>query len=260
MARAQSLLQTDRPLRPLNAAARRLAVAGRSCASCGSLEIRPSKHRNALDILLACLFLTPFRCRDCRDRFYRVWRPSMLHPPEPRTAPLVAVPPRPSALNLEPMEPLAVAPEPMTVHKPEPQPIALPRLELPRPAAPVAENPPKRGAVLILESDLSIRKLLRRQLERRGYVTVEVAQASELARELGDRRADLLIVDVSTREISLEVVLAVSEAHPGLKILALSEERIEEKEIPGRLLALPKPFPLDRFVDSVDGLLEHSSS
>jgi hypothetical protein len=44
-------------------------------------------------------------------------------------------------------------------------------------------------------------------------------------------------------------------AHPQLKILALSAESLRDSEIPGRLLALPKPFPLDSFIDSVEGLL-----
>ena len=262
MARAQTVFQTDRPFRPLNAAARRLAVAGRSCASCGSSQIRPSKHRNALDILLACLFLTPFRCRDCRDRFYRVWRPSMLHPPEPRLAPLVAVPPRGTAFILEPIEPQILPPEPAPTRKAEPQLIALPRPE-PQAAeqnAPQVEDRPAKRSVLILESDLSIRKLLRRLLERRGYVTIEVAQSSDLSSELRDRRADLLIVDVSLPDTSLDAVLMATEPYSALKLLVLSEEKLDEKEIPGRLLALPKPFPLDRFVDSVDSLLEHPAS
>jgi len=179
------------------------------------------------------------------------------------------------------MDSLRIVAEPMAPRKPEPQLIALPRLEVQMPEAPVlpeadftsqakprpqpnpnptasaaAESAVKRGAVLILEGDLSIRKLLRRLLERRGYFTVEVAQPSDLPRELRDRRADLLIVDVSTPGTNLDAVLSVTQDYAGLKILALSEENLDEKEIPGRLLALPKPFPLDRFIDTVDRLFE----
>jgi DNA-binding response OmpR family regulator len=110
---------------------------------------------------------------------------------------------------------------------------------------------------LILESDLSIRKLLRRLLERRGHITVEISQAADLAGALRDRRADLLIVDVSAvPETGVAGLVALAHAFPRLKILALSTESLQDSEIPGRLLALPKPFALDRFVDCVDRLLE----
>jgi DNA-binding NtrC family response regulator len=122
----------------------------------------------------------------------------------------------------------------------------------------VIEPPPQPlpGSIVILESDLSIRKLLRRLLERRGYFTVEIEQVDGLAGELRNRRADLLIVDVSaTPETGVDAILALARVHPSLKILALSAETINS-EIPDRLLVLPKPFPLDRFVDCVDRLLQ----
>jgi DNA-binding NtrC family response regulator len=117
------------------------------------------------------------------------------------------------------------------------------------------------GPILILESDLSIRKLLRRLLERRGYLIVEIAEAEGLALELRGRRPGLLIVDTSAMEGSgVEAMVALARAHPSLKILALSTGSFEGHEIPDRLLALPKPFPLDRFVDCVDRLLQRSTS
>ncbi len=268
MARAPSVAQTDRPFRPLTTAARRLAVAGRSCASCGSPAIRPSNRRNALDILLACLFLAPFRCKVCHDRFYRVWRPSLQRPTEPPPAPFLVVPPRRTLLNLEAMEAPSRTPEPIPPQDNEPQLVpvpevqAIPSLPVERAAASEREISPPRlarptsGPILIFESDLSIRKLLRRLLERRGYLTVEVAEAGDLGRELRDRRAHLLIVDVSAPQIGIHAVVELARAYPNLKILALSAEKLPESEIPSGLLALPKPFPLDRFVECVDRLLE----
>jgi CheY-like chemotaxis protein len=221
--------------RPLTQAVRKLAVTARSCAHCGSPEIRPSNRRNALDILLACVFLAPFRCRVCRGRFYRMWRPSLQRPPVPPAAPLLVMPQR------------AVDP------KPSPPPPAV---------APVSTSPDfaAPGAVLILEDDLSIRKLLRRLLERRGHFTVEIAQADDLAAEMLDRRVDLLIVDVSTVEAGVEAVFEFARALPSLKILAISGEPVRANEIQDRLLVLPKPFPLDSFVDGVDRLLARSSA
>jgi CheY-like chemotaxis protein len=283
MARVPSVAQTEQTFRPLASAVRRLAVAGRCCASCGSLEIRPSNRRNALDILLACLFLAPFRCRVCRGRFYRMWRPSLQRSPDPPIAPLLVMPPRRQALNLDSVEPRRLEPEPVQPQrsqqpeivpperkadviaaapvespdaKSEPAPPlsgVTPDRAAPAPAAPGAAAP---GAILILENDLSIRKLLRRLLERRGYFIVEIAQADDLAGEMLDRRVDLLIVDVSTVETGVEAVVKLARALPNLRLLALSAEPLPENEIPERLLVLPKPFPLDSFVDGVDRLLQ----
>lgn len=118
------------------------------------------------------------------------------------------------------------------------------------------------GTILILESDLSIRKLLRRLLERRGYSIVELDPANDLAGELRKRRADLLILDTApAAESSVNAFAALARAHPELKILALTQECIAQfdGEIPGRLFVLPKPFPLNSLVDSVDRILGRSS-
>lgn len=115
--------------------------------------------------------------------------------------------------------------------------------------------------MLILESDLSIRKLLRRLLERRGYLAVEVAHARDLNNELDNRLADLLVIDVSNPDASDNsaidgpALLALARANPSLRILALSVEAPLHNEIPNRVLTLPKPFSLDRFVDCVNRLL-----
>ena len=109
--------------------------------------------------------------------------------------------------------------------------------------------------VVILESDLSIRKLLRRLLERRGYLAVEISRPQELCPIFRDRRADLLVVDVSAGEVNSECVVSLANAHPDLKILALSAEPFKGT-MPGRLLVLPKPFPLEDFVDCVTRLLQ----
>ncbi|MGB6944774.1 MAG: response regulator [Bryobacteraceae bacterium] len=270
MARVPSVAQTEPPLRSFSTAVRKLAVTARSCAHCGSPEIRPSNRRNALDVLLACLFLSPFRCKVCRMRFYRVWRPSLIRPPDPPVAPLLVIPARRKVLALDIISPTHIEPEPVLPRHEEPQLIPLgshaevnaPQLvenptsaSVPEPPQPLPAVQP--GSILILEDDLSIRKLLRRLLDRRGYFTVEISDAADLAAELLERRAGLLIVDISaTAENGVKDVAALAAAHPALKILALSAEKLPAIEIPGRLLVLIKPFPLESFVDCVERLLE----
>jgi CheY-like chemotaxis protein len=325
MVRVPSVAKTEQTARPLATKdVGKLAVTGRSCGNCGSIEIRPSNRRNAMDILLACVLLVPFRCRACRKRFYRVWRRGLEHSPDPPIAPVLVMPARrkvpkvdaisPRRIELEPVPsqrnqtvlippgpelipagmnadvirsaPSASAPidrpaaelelpeeKPAEVRASPPQPLlaAIPGAAAPSAAArgpaalgAAAPGAAALGAILILESDLSIRKLLRRLLERRGYFIMEIEQADHLASRLRNRRADLLIVDVSpTGEPSVKALVALAPAHPGLKILALSAESLaraeHDGEIPGCLSVLPKPFPLDSFVDCVDRLLGRSN-
>jgi CheY-like chemotaxis protein len=256
MARVPSVAQTEQTFRPLASAVRKLAVAGRCCANCGSPEIRPSNRRNALDVLLACVFLAPFRCRVCRVRFYRVWRPSLQRPHDPPVAPLLVMPPRGKVLALDAIEPRRIQPEARQPQRVQPKliPSAMKAEQSPPPR--VAPDLAASGAILILEDDLSVRKLLRRLLERRGYNTVEVAQADDLPGEMLNRRVDLLVADISAVEAGLEAVVKLAGALPSLKILALSAEPLPNNEFPDRLQVLPKPFPLDSFVDSVDRLLK----
>jgi two-component system phosphate regulon response regulator PhoB len=125
---------------------------------------------------------------------------------------------------------------------------------------PATSIPAVPGAILILESDFSIRKLLCRLLERRGYSTVEIAKAEDLPGALRKLPADLVVMDVSVAGANgMQTLLALARVHPHLKMLALSAEPMEASDIPGRLLALRKPFPLDSFVDCVDRLLHRSS-
>lgn len=266
MSRVPSVAQTGQTVRPFATAVRRLAFAGRSCGNCGSPDIRPSQSRNALDILLACVFLTPFRCRFCRERFYRVWRPGLSRSSDPPVAPLLVMPARRAVPIIDPLLPPPIEPE--ALQSPRSHPRLIPsgrkagtvtsafieRIEAGmRSPRPLPDTPP--GVILILESDLSIRKLLRRLLDRRGYSTVEIEQSGNLKTELENRVADLLVIDVTENEpISVQALVSLARAHPGLKILALSTEAAQDYEMPNRLVMLLKPFSLDRFVECVDRL------
>jgi DNA-binding response OmpR family regulator len=106
-------------------------------------------------------------------------------------------------------------------------------------------------SILILESDLSTRKLFGRLLDRRGYFTHEVIEPENLPTELRERRVDLLIIDTG-----LDAALALARVHPNLKILALSVESLNCAEVPAHCLVLTKPFSLDTFLESVHRLLE----
>jgi len=243
MARVPNVVLKERAFRPLVRAVRRVADTATPCPWCGSDDVRRSIRRTFRDFSFAFLFLAPFRCRKCRARFFRVWRPDFKKPAEPPRAPVLVMPRQ--VFEIDPVQPYPIE----IVEEIEPPPM-IPPVRLIRPRS-----------ILILESDLSIRKLLRRLLDRRGYFTCEVNQPEDLAAELRERRVDLLIVDPALLGANgLDAALALAGVHPHLKILALSLESPNPAEIPARCLALTKPFSLESFLESVDRLLEPAAS
>jgi CheY-like chemotaxis protein len=228
MAMVPNVAPRERVFRPLLRAVRRAAHTGTTCPACSSADVRRSLRRSFFDVALASFFLVPFRCRACRARFFRVWRPAFKIPAESPRAPVLIMP-RP-LLEIYPVaEPPRVQPLPFT----------------------------RPRSILILESDPFVRKLLCRLLHRRGYFTHEVVDADDLGAELRERRVDLLIIEASLASSSgLDATLAFARLHPSLKILALSAEPLNGAEISGRCLALAKPFASQMFLECVDRLLE----
>ena len=185
----------------------------------------------------------------------------------PAVAPFLVMPARSTALNIDGTLPYLMDAEAILPAREQPRlvpaarktgavnPAFVQRLE-------AGFRPPQltgaqSGAILILESDLSIRKLLRRLLDRRGYTTVELEQAGDLAAELSGRSARLLVVDAATAGMGGNVLEGLARAHPDLKILVLSQEPLArtDQDTADRLQELPKPFSLDRFIECVDRLL-----
>jgi DNA-binding NtrC family response regulator len=159
-------------------------------------------------------------------------------------------------LEIDPTEPYTVEPNAVEPSRTQPE-RPLPRLVEPPPIAAEPVRFTRLRSILILESDPSIRKLLRRLLHRRGYFTHEVLQPEDLPAELRERRVDLLITDTPLMDASgSDGALALTRVYPNLKILALLSESPNGVEIAGRSLALTKPFSLETFLECVDRLIE----
>ncbi len=240
-------------------------IANRTCRNCGSAEIRPSNRRNAVDILLGCLFLVPFRCRTCRRRFYLLWRPGMQETLNPSPGPVLVMPARRAIEELDKILPRRVeqnsagASPPREDQAPQ-QAYGVTSAAAEDPGfsegAPEASGP---ANILLLERDLSIRKLLRRLLERRGNSVVEIEQGDDLANVLRRHRADLLVAGLSYEgQHDANSLTALASGHPGLRILALAtagfEFAPEQKELDRRMVVLQKPFSLEDFIDAVERL------
>src|SRR5260370_41210512 len=138
-----------------------------SGARCGLKNSRHAPRRRLIDGVIAVFFLAPFRCRNCRHRFFRFSKRigndfTLAHSESPPSTPA-----RP--------------------HVEEERSTALPP-EQPAPDQPAPEQPAieieTAGSILIIDSDPAIRKFLRRVLERYGYRTSELDDAKNLVPEL----------------------------------------------------------------------------
>ena len=215
-----------------------------TCPRCGLKNIRHSPRRGFIDGILAVLFLAPFRCRNCRHRFFRfskrIGNDFTLTHSDP--APSTPIRPR--------VEPEASHVEETRSTPPPPDEPAI-EIETPR-------------SILIIDDDLAIRKFLHRVLERHGYRTSELEDAKNIASELNSNPVDLLITGlVSERQDGLDKVAGLHSAFPDLKVIVLSsfwaaETQVTE-ELSGVFAVLPKPFLSELLLDSVRGALEQSA-
>lgn len=141
-------------------------------------------------------------------------------------APLLVMPARQPIAEIDPVEPPQAA-----------------KLVPLREASSTSRRP---AAILIHARDLSINKLLRRLLERRGYLVVDVSDA---------RGTDLLIVDVED-EAAMTYTSALPDGEFARKVLVLAAGAGTPPALPERFVILQKPFALDTFVQTVDRLLQ----
>jgi NO-binding membrane sensor protein with MHYT domain/CheY-like chemotaxis protein len=84
---------------------------------------------------------------------------------------------------------------------------------------------PGRETVLVVEDDASIRALVVRVLEQRGYTVLAAASPGEAVALAGERRApiDLLLTDVMLPEMSgPELAKILTASQPGLPVLYMS--------------------------------------
>jgi CheY-like chemotaxis protein len=191
----------------------------RRCPHCRSREIRYSHCRTYLDSALGYILLAPFRCLDCRARFFR---PSL---PRPRQE---------------------------TSGKPGPL-IADARNEAMEPVVPLSRLPERSPSILVLDKDPALRKLLCRLLERSGYAVTELAGVEEL--ELRPGKIDVLIADLGALQPQdAEIVRQLADLHPGVQIVHLCSQPVDDAAAASSLV-LPKPFHADELLGMVQQAL-----
>lgn len=120
-----------------------------------------------------------------------------------------------------------------------------------------------RPAVLVVEDDQALRRLIVRMLESRGYVAVSASKAADALKAVRERRGafDLAIVDIIMPGISgLDLACDFDREFPALKILYISgyANSVAADVLLRRSpeIVLLKPFTVDMLLTRVRMLLE----
>jgi DNA-binding response OmpR family regulator len=117
-----------------------------------------------------------------------------------------------------------------------------------------------RATLLLIEDDESLRRILARHLRDQGYRVAEEASAEGATAALdGGLRPNLVLLDLNLPgdtgwEFLRHPTLAAAGSPPVVitSATAVSPRRLDEFGIAGYL---PKPFPLETLVSTVDRLL-----
>ena len=115
-------------------------------------------------------------------------------------------------------------------------------------------------ALLIVEDDESLRQILARHLRSRGYRVEEAASAEEAVRSLeaGDR-PDLVVLDINLPgDTGWDLLRGPAfEAAGSPPVVVASATTVRRGQLAEFAVAgyLPKPFPLDTLVETIERLL-----
>jgi DNA-binding response OmpR family regulator len=124
---------------------------------------------------------------------------------------------------------------------------------------------PTIARILIIDDDDDLRLILRKVLERHGYVVEEAPDGVEGVSAFRTRGADLVITDlIMPEKEGIETILELRDVDPSVPILAISGESVPDD--PGGVLVdaallgasatLAKPFELQVLLETIQGLLD----
>lgn len=119
--------------------------------------------------------------------------------------------------------------------------------------------------LLLVEDDESLRRIVARHLRGQGYDVVDVASAEDAVQALdAGIRPSLVLLDLNLPgdtgwDLLRGPALAAAGSPPVVIASAttLNPRRLEEFRVAGYL---PKPFPLDTLVDTVERLLQNEGA
>jgi PAS domain S-box-containing protein len=147
--------------------------------------------------------------------------------------------------------------------------ITLPRAEqeADAPAAQKTATKPHKGKILLVEDDDTLRTLMKRFLERDGYIVCTAALPSEALVLAGDssRQIDALVSDVYLPEMNgRSLADLIRASRPGLRVLLVSGYTNDDLVLSGKLGAdtefLQKPFEPRELIEKVDAMIARSDA
>jgi len=117
--------------------------------------------------------------------------------------------------------------------------------------------------VLVVEDNLSVRRVIVRQIHGLGYRFLEASDAAEALEVLARERIDLLLTDIVMPGglDGVELVRLARERWPGLKIILTSgfpQDRIDDHSQLGDLPLLSKPYSREDLADMLRAVLVNS--
>jgi two-component system, chemotaxis family, chemotaxis protein CheY len=119
------------------------------------------------------------------------------------------------------------------------------------------------AAVLIIDDDSAIRRVLRSALERAGHSVDEAGDGAEGMAHYRVAPADLVITDVfMPDQDGIETIQQLRDEFPDARILAISggsvggaSATLTDAMLLGADATLAKPFSIDELIEAVTGLL-----
>ncbi len=110
--------------------------------------------------------------------------------------------------------------------------------------------------ILIVEDEVTLRKIIARNLAARGRQVLEAETAAEAIEQAAGRRPDLLLLDINLPDRSgWDVLRELKARETDVPVIIISAVRISPARLDEfRPLAyLPKPFPLEALLRLVEG-------
>jgi PAS domain S-box-containing protein len=128
---------------------------------------------------------------------------------------------------------------------------------------PAGELPAPNGngkTILVVEENLNTRRVLRSQLERKGFTVLEASDADEALAVARKQRIDLILLDLLMPKLGEDDLLGVFKEDPATEnvpVLIISVvESTESGILPGAHGFLRKPFREEELIFKVQTLLE----
>jgi len=116
------------------------------------------------------------------------------------------------------------------------------------------------AAILLAEDDESMRRFLKKALERAGHVVVDASQGDEALTELQLREFDLLLTDIVMPVMDgIELARRASQIDPEMKIMFITGFAAvalnPANRAPEDAKVLSKPFHLKDLVQEIDRMV-----